>query len=163
MREGGEKGFVIRQGYSPEVTSEIAIRLMESVLLDADYFILRTYEADRRAQDGADLLFRGIERAQQQATQQGARFELRNEYLAPFGGSDNLLRQPDWSSLPEPIKEAWENIRRRGLLEFMREEGYKLKDRNGKVIKQVLGQKIPPLVQAEYVEEDRTGLKIVSW
>lgn len=55
---GGVKGFVVRLGYSPEIASELAIRMMETVLQD-DFVILRDYERARLAQYGAELLVKG--------------------------------------------------------------------------------------------------------
>lgn len=161
--EKGERGFIDRLGYSQEVASEISIRMMETVLHDADYLILRDYERDRLAREGAEILSRTL--SAQERTQG---FEIKGK----DGETQRTLVIPDeknWSNLVRPeIKKALESIRRRGLLEFMKEEGYKIYDlddkdqfkrEDGKLLyfKEVLGEKIPPLVRRYKANEDKTG------
>ena len=138
QRAQPEKGFVIRLGYSPEVASEVTMRMMETVLLDADYLILRSYETARLAKDGVEILSKAL-----------TPDEINRGFVIPD--------ERNWSSQRPEVKKALESIRRRGLLEFMREEGYKFTNNQGQVIKQILGNKIPPLAQEELVKQDKTG------
>lgn len=141
-RPDPEKGFVIRLGYAPEVANEIAIRLMEAALMDGGYLILRQYEVDRRVQDGTEILAKVL-----------TDDEKRRGFVIPD--------ERDWPNQRPEIKKALETIRRRGLLEFMREEGYKFTNNQGQVIKEILGKKIPPLVQEIMFQED--SRRVVSF
>lgn len=127
----GEKGFVLRHKYSPEVASEISIKMMETVLEDADYIILKYFERERLAREGAQILFRAL-----------TDDERRNGFILSDGKRGfGISPEKDWPRLRPEIREALETVRRRGLLEFMREEGYKIGD------KEVQGEKIPELVR----------------
>lgn len=167
QRPDPENGFIIRQGYSPEVASEIAIKLMETVLQDGDFLILRPYERDRRATDGAQILSKMLT-----LTEREQGFEIKDE-KGQVRQTWVIPEEKDWPNLVNPeVRKALETIRRRGLLEFMREEGYgiydididqtsgvkKLKvDAQGKLVapfKEVLGMKVPPLVQKIKVKQD---------
>jgi len=155
QRRDPEKGFVVRLGYSPEVASEISIRMMETVLEDADYLILRYYERKRRVDDGVEILSKVLTpdemRQGFEITQNGT---TKRTYVIP--------EEKDWSNLglrPE-IQKALQTIRRRGLLEFMTEEGYKFKNSQGQVVREVLGQKIPYYAQLEKAKEDNR--KVIS-
>lgn len=177
QRRDPEKGFVIRHGYSPEVVSEISIKMMEAALLDADYLILRDFERDRLSREGTEILSKALD-----DKDRGGGFEIRTGEIDAQGNP--LTRrtfvipdEKDWSTLVRPeVREALETVRRRGLLEFMREEGYSIyeieTDQYGikrikpddedkskpKVLKEVLGKKIPPLAQAEMVKTDKSKL-----
>lgn len=162
--ERGDRGFIARLGYAGEVANEMVIKMMEVGLHDADYLILRDYERDRLALEGAEILSNALTSKERQAG-----------FIIPD--------EKNWSSQPEPIRKALEDIRRRGLLEFMREEGYKIVDvdKNGKAkkdlqnevvyknfkgevvhrthniiyFKEVLGNKIPPLAQRELIKNKK--------
>ena len=142
-RSDPEKGFIIRHGYSPEVGSEIAIKEMETVLDDADYFNLRDYERDRLAQEGAEILSKALSPT-----------ELSEGFIIPD--------ERKWRSLDDDLREALETVRRRGLLPFMIEEGYKLTNQAGKEM-EILGHKIPPLAQVEIVKLNKDKSKRASW
>ncbi len=161
MRESSakdDKGFISKQGYSPEVASEIAIRMMEIALKDADYLILRSHEVKKRVKDGAEILS-GVLTPEDK--ERGFEVEIKGEKTKTLAIPDEKY----WYSLRPQIKAALETIRMRGLLEFMREEGYKIKlvDPKGELIKdkkgntiyrEVLGRNIPPLVQKERIKKD---------
>lgn len=133
----GDKGFIIRLGYSPEVASEISIRMQEVVLMDADYLLLRPHEVTRRVNDGVEILSKVL-----------TNDEKNRGFVIPD--------EKDWANQRPEIKKALETIRRRNLLRFMTEEGYQIGG------KEILGDKIPPLVQKYYAAEDKTGTKLVS-
>lgn len=133
-----EKGFILRLGYAPEVASEIALRMMEIALSDADYLILRSYEVRRRVLDGVDILSKSLTEQEKQAG-----------FVIPS--------EREWPKLRPEIKKALETIRRRGLLEFVKEEGYELVYNGG--TREILGQKIPPLVQDEMIKQDPKKVK----
>lgn len=170
MRESvakGDKGFIERLGYAGEITNEMVIKMMEVGLRDAEYLILTDYERGRLALEGSEILSRALTPQERQVG-----------FFIPD--------ESKWSSKPERIRKALEDIRRRGLLEFMQEEGYKIVnlDENGKAkrdyspknevvyknykgevvgrahnviyFKEVLGNKIPPLVQHAMIYGDRT-------
>lgn len=160
-----EYGFVMRLGYSSEVGSEVIMRLLITVLMDGGYHVLRDFEVDQRVRDGTEILSSVLT---DQETQEG--FQLKDAN----GNITKTFVIPDekkWGEIVEPrVRKALENVRRRGLLEFMREEGYTIYEREaGKVkvnqkgektfYKEVLGQGLPSLVQDIKIKEDSRRIK----
>ncbi len=152
----GERGMVLRHKFSPEAASEISLRMIEIVLEDADYVILKYYERERLAREGAQLLSRALTNDQK-----------KDGFIIPD--------EEDWANpnmVSPSLRKALENIRRRGLLEFMREEGYTLyeTDNSGRLVmltetqpkpigKEVVGRKFPPLIQQLEVKKDINNKK----
>lgn len=146
MRESlarGDRGFISRHGYAPEVGNETVISMMETVLADADYLILRGYEIQRRVNDGVAILSRVL-----------TNDERKNGFVIPD--------EKEWPNQRPEVRRALETIRRRGLLIFMTEEGYKLKDDQGQVTKEILGRKIPALVREKKVNESRGSKMMIA-
>lgn len=134
----GERGIVDRLGYSREAVSEISLAMVETMLMDGDYLILRDYERSRLAQEGAMILSKVLSETEKQKGRA-------------------LLDETTWDdpNMRSEVKKALQSVRRRGLLEFMREEGfnwYTLNSQTGKYQKDKiknLGEKIPPIVRQE--------------
>lgn len=178
QREAGikEKGMIVRHKFSPEAGSEIALRMQQVVLEDADYLILTYFQRNRLSIEGSEILSRVLT-----PTERNQGFEVRDE-------RGNVKRtfvipdEKDWQNLVRPeVRTALENIRRRGLLEFMTEEGYfifdvddkghiKFLDENGrpdrmgkrKPLLKVLGNEMPPLVQQQKVRQRTAGLRLIA-
>ncbi len=131
-----EEGFILRLGYSPEVASEASLGMLEIVLKDADYLILEGYEVKAKVRDGEEILAKALEAAGLE--QSGFDVIVNGVAKKTFVIPD----EKDWGNIVDDrVRKALIRIRKRGLLEFMMEEGYKIGD------KKILGQKIPPLVQ----------------
>ncbi len=139
MRESmhkGERGFIQRLGYSPEIASELSLRMLETGMQDADYLILRDYERERLAQEGSLILSKVLIDAEKQK-------------------GLSLLDETTWEDQRAEVKKALETVRRRGLLEFMREEGFSWyskiegveKGRYKREDKFYLGERVPEAVR----------------
>lgn len=133
MQDDPTEGFVLRLGYSGEVTSEIVINMMETVLQDADYLILRSFELDGLVKQGQNILYAVLTD------------DEKKTFVIP---DDEKL----WPNQRIEIREALDLIKREGLLEFMKEEGYELGG-----IKR-LGDKKPPRVQ----DVEKNATKLIS-
>lgn len=146
------KGIIDRLGYSGEVTSEMSLSMAETMLMDGDYLILRDYERARLAQEGALILSKVLNE-----TEKGKGRALLYEVNWQFADSENQREalKAAWEAERPEVKKALENVRRRGLLEFMIEEGfswYTMDRATGKYGKEKinnLGEKIPPLIRQE--------------
>lgn len=145
LRKAGidDTGYVVRHKFSPEIASEVSISMIWQTIEDADYQILTGQERRWRVSEGAKLLARGLD----------------DDVL--IGQGFKILDEKDWSSLPEKTRKTLETIRRRGLLEFMRWEGYPIVNKKGEPLdaqgqvitkdrmRKVLGYEMPPLVRKQ--------------
>lgn len=104
LKKGGA-GIVDRLGYSREAASEISLKMVETMLMDGDYLILRDYERERLAQEGSLILSKVL-----------------NDDEKKKGLS--LLDETTWRNQRPEVRKALETARRRGLLDFMKEEGF---------------------------------------
>lgn len=152
-----EWGFVMRLGYSPEIASEAALHQLEAVLMDGRYAVLTREEVSLRVRTGEDILAQALTDDEQKNG-----FEIVED-----GKNVRKLVIPDskyWGNIVEDrVRQVFIKLRRRNLLPFMMEEGYKTyqrdasgeieRDGKGKqiVYKEILGQKYPPLVQQQLV------------
>ena len=147
MRESiakGERGIIQRLGYSPEIACEQSLRMLETGMMDAEYLILRDYERNRLAQEGALILSKVLNDTEKQKGRA-------------------LLNEETWDdpNMRSDVKKALQTVRRRGLLEFMREEGffwYTLNSKTDKYEKENIlnqGEKIPPIVRQAFVARDK--------
>lgn len=156
-----EWGFIIRLGYSPEIVSEAAISQLETVLFDGRYHVLLREELPPRIRAGEDILAAALTDKEMlngfQIQEKGAAGSILRDY-----NTFVIPDQREWKNIVNPdVRQALEKIRRRNLLPFMMEEGYKIykRETNGEiklddkgkpiVYKEILGQGIPPLVQKE--------------
>ncbi|KKQ85315.1 MAG: hypothetical protein UT04_C0005G0008 [Candidatus Daviesbacteria bacterium GW2011_GWF2_38_7] len=171
----GGRGIVDRLGYSREAFSEISLAMVETMLMDGDYLILRDYERNRLAQEGALILSKVLHERDQDGNiimdpvlddkgrpktdTQGNTIKAPRPDNAAKQKGRSLLNEETWNDpgLHKEVKKALENVRRRGLLEFMREEGfywYTLNRKTGKYDQEKIrnwGESIPPLVRKEAV------------
>lgn len=146
------KGFILRHAFSPEIASEVSLRMIQQALEGADYQIPLPYETSRLAYEGAVILAQAL---------------TPDEQKNGFG----IPNEEDWIN-PEKVKpavrKALETIRERGLLPFMQQEGYPLVNAEGEFIgkegvkvseaqkRKVLGYEVPPQVR-DIIEEKNKG------
>lgn len=175
------KGFIVRHKFSPEIGSEISIRMYLQVFEDADYQILEGWQREWRAVEGAKLLARGFEAAEKAAKEAKDQAEASGDpddierttadliYIEDAVAKGYPLPvDEEWHKLPKKVRETLENIRRRDLLVFMREEGYPVVNKNGEALdaegrvvskdqmRKILGYEMPPKVR----ERVANGLEI---
>lgn len=169
MRESmtqGDRGFIQRLGYSPEIASELSIKQLEVAMQDADYLILRDYERERLAQEGAMILSKVLTPEEKNKGR-----VLLHEVNWQYEKSEAKRKalEAAWKKERPEVKKALETVRRRGLLEFMQEEGFswytKLGAGEGKGRwqykrdeLQYLGERVPEVVRSK-----TNGTKVIQF